>query len=140
MWNLGYMHEYGLGIHQDMFLAKRFYDSCTSADKDGYIVGSMSLVRWWIHYYWSYFMHGGVHKDDSHTMAATSSSVPASAKTILPTSGQTVDSEESDNDSDNDDYVLNTINVLGYDVILEDVLIALCAIVIVVIIFGYSGR
>lgn len=55
MWNLGYMHEYGLGIEKDLFLAKRFYDSCALTDKDGLVVASLSLMKWWMNYYISHF-------------------------------------------------------------------------------------
>ncbi len=27
MFNLGYMHEYGIGLKKDLFLAKRYYDN-----------------------------------------------------------------------------------------------------------------
>ena len=32
MFNLGYMHELGLGMRRDIHLAKRFYETETSVD------------------------------------------------------------------------------------------------------------
>ncbi|KAG9336578.1 hypothetical protein JZ751_002925 [Albula glossodonta] len=44
MFNLGYMHEKGLGIKQDIHLAKRFYDMAAEASPDAQVTELFSLV------------------------------------------------------------------------------------------------
>ena len=47
--NLGYMHQFGLGVTQDMPSAKRFYERCQQIDPDGAhlpLVAMFSLLDW----------------------------------------------------------------------------------------------
>ena len=50
MFNLGYMHELGLGMKQDIHLAKRFYDQAadTSADAKVPVYLALTKVDKWI--------------------------------------------------------------------------------------------
>lgn len=61
MWNLGWMHENGVGIEQDFHLAKRFYDQALETNKEAYLPVKMSLwkLRW--RSWWNGVTRGGVH-------------------------------------------------------------------------------
>ncbi len=60
MWNLGWMHENGIGIEQDFHLAKRFYDQALETNKEAYLPVKLSLwkLRW--RSWWNGITHGGV--------------------------------------------------------------------------------
>ncbi|KAF1347752.1 hypothetical protein BDV97DRAFT_299392 [Delphinella strobiligena] len=52
MWNLGWMHENGIGIEQDFHLAKRFYDQALETNTEAYLPVKLSLAKlrlrsWW---------------------------------------------------------------------------------------------
>ncbi|KAK3680455.1 ERAD-associated protein [Vermiconidia calcicola] len=61
MWNLGWLHENGIGIEQDFHLAKRFYDQALETNKEAYLPVKMSLwkLRW--RSWWNGVTRGGVH-------------------------------------------------------------------------------
>ena len=61
MWNLGWMHENGVGIEQDFHLAKRFYDQALETNKEAYLPVKLSLwkLRW--RSWWNGVTRGGVH-------------------------------------------------------------------------------
>lgn len=61
MWNLGWMHENGIGIEQDFHLAKRFYDQALETNpKEAYLPVKLSLwkLRW--RSWYNDVTHGGV--------------------------------------------------------------------------------
>jgi len=60
MWNLGWMHENGVGIAQDFHLAKRFYDQALETNKEAYLPVQLSLwkLRW--RSWWNGITHGGI--------------------------------------------------------------------------------
>lgn len=45
MFNLGYMHEQGLGMKQDIHLAKRFYDMAAEASTDAKVPVALALAK-----------------------------------------------------------------------------------------------
>lgn len=45
LFNLGYMHEYGLGVPQDFHLAKRYYDRCMEGSQSSYLPTYIAL-KW----------------------------------------------------------------------------------------------
>lgn len=45
MFNLGYMHEQGLGVKQDIHLAKRFYDMAAEASTDAKVPVALALAK-----------------------------------------------------------------------------------------------
>lgn len=61
MWNLGHMHENGVGIEQDFHLAKRFYDQALETNKEAYLPVKLSLwkLRW--RSWWNEVTGGSVH-------------------------------------------------------------------------------
>nr|KAF6487230.1 SEL1L adaptor subunit of ERAD E3 ubiquitin ligase [Rousettus aegyptiacus] len=51
MFNLGYMHEKGLGIKQDIHLAKRFYDMAAEASPDAQVPVFLALCKLGVVYF-----------------------------------------------------------------------------------------
>ncbi|VDK40875.1 unnamed protein product [Taenia asiatica] len=45
MFNLGYMHEHGLGFKRDIHLAKRFYDMAAATSSDAQIPAALALAK-----------------------------------------------------------------------------------------------
>lgn len=60
MWNLGWMHENGIGIEQDFHLAKRFYDQALETNREAYLPVKLSLLKLRARSSWNRFTHGGV--------------------------------------------------------------------------------
>ncbi|WPH03450.1 Hypothetical protein R9X50_00633000 [Acrodontium crateriforme] len=65
MWNLGWMHENGVGIEQDFHLAKRFYDLALETNKEAYLPVKLSLFKLQWRSWWNDVTRGGV-KGISH--------------------------------------------------------------------------
>ncbi|TPX45628.1 hypothetical protein SeMB42_g01683 [Synchytrium endobioticum] len=53
MWNLGWMHEFGIGVERDYHLAKRFYDRALQTNPEAYLPVNICLFRlyakWWFY-------------------------------------------------------------------------------------------
>ena len=45
MFNLGYMYEHGVGLAQDFYLAKRFYDKAKDAHSDAHVPVTLALFK-----------------------------------------------------------------------------------------------
>jgi SEL1 protein len=60
MWNLGWMHENGIGIDQDFHLAKRFYDQALETNREAYLPVKLSLFKLRWRSWWNDITHGGV--------------------------------------------------------------------------------
>ncbi|KAL1589840.1 hypothetical protein WHR41_01754 [Cladosporium halotolerans] len=60
LWNLGWMHENGVGIDQDFHLAKRFYDQALEINQEAYLPVKLSLwkLRW--RSWWNTVTRGGI--------------------------------------------------------------------------------
>eukprot|EP00246_Nothoceros_aenigmaticus_P013956 TRINITY_DN5091_c0_g1_i1.p1 TRINITY_DN5091_c0_g1~~TRINITY_DN5091_c0_g1_i1.p1 ORF type:complete len:694 (+),score=139.60 TRINITY_DN5091_c0_g1_i1:189-2270(+) len=48
MFNLGYMHEHGLGLPLDFYLAKRYYDQALEADSQAALPVTIALTGLWL--------------------------------------------------------------------------------------------
>ena len=48
MFNLAFMHQQGLGLPRDLFLAKRFYDEALAADSDAALPVMLALTGLWL--------------------------------------------------------------------------------------------
>ncbi|XP_058018451.1 protein sel-1 homolog 1 isoform X2 [Ahaetulla prasina] len=66
MFNLGYMHEKGLGIKQDIHLAKRFYDMAADASPDAQVPVFLALCKLGIVYAFQYVRETNVKEIFSH--------------------------------------------------------------------------
>ncbi|KAF2808184.1 HCP-like protein [Mytilinidion resinicola] len=61
MWNLGWMHENGIGIEQDFHLAKRFYDQALETNpKEAYLPVLLSLYKLRLRSWWNTVTNGRV--------------------------------------------------------------------------------
>ncbi|KAJ2683874.1 ERAD-associated protein, partial [Coemansia spiralis] len=54
MWNLGWMHEHGIGVKRDFYLAKRWYDRSIEANQGGKLANHISLARLAVKYLWAW--------------------------------------------------------------------------------------
>jgi len=61
MWNLGWMHENGIGIEQDFHLAKRFYDQALETNpKEAYLPVLLSLYKLRLRSWWNTVTNGRI--------------------------------------------------------------------------------
>ena len=67
MWNLGWMHENGIGIEQDFHLAKRFYDQALDTNREAYLPVKLSLFKLRWRSWWNGITRGGVHGIEDET-------------------------------------------------------------------------
>ncbi|KAF9091421.1 ERAD-associated protein [Mortierella sp. AD031] len=58
MWNLGWMHENGVGVTKDFHLAKRWYDQSLSTNRGAVLPVSLSLAKLNARFIWSYLTGG----------------------------------------------------------------------------------
>lgn len=61
LFNLGWMHENGIGLTQDFHLAKRYYDHALEVNVEAYLPVTLSLLKLRIRSAWNTFTHGPVH-------------------------------------------------------------------------------
>lgn len=60
LWNLGWMHENGLGVEQDFHLAKRFYDLALTTNTEAYLPVTLALCRLRLRSFWNSLVGGSV--------------------------------------------------------------------------------
>jgi SEL1 protein len=48
MFNLGYMHQYGIGLPQDLHLAKRFFDMAVETHQEANVPVALALANLWM--------------------------------------------------------------------------------------------
>lgn len=84
MFNLALMYEHGIGVEQDFFLAKRFFDRALDAHSDAHVPVTLALWKWKMHLmfttwkrWWDEFM-GYVEP----TVRPTAPSTPASTPVV----------------------------------------------------------
>ncbi|KAI8459611.1 hypothetical protein BY996DRAFT_8529847 [Phakopsora pachyrhizi] len=58
MWNLGWMHENGIGVSQDYHLAKRFYDLALETNSEASLPVTLSLAKLYARSFWDYIFQG----------------------------------------------------------------------------------
>lgn len=61
LFNLGWMHENGVGLIQDFHLAKRYYDHALVVNKEAYLPVTLSLLKLRLRSAWNTLTHGNVH-------------------------------------------------------------------------------
>ena len=61
LFNLGWMHENGVGLTQDFHLAKRYYDHALMVNKEAYLPVTLSLLKLRIRSAWNTLTHGDIH-------------------------------------------------------------------------------
>lgn len=65
LWNLGWMHENGIGVDQDFHLAKRFYDQALETNQEAYLPVKLSLLKLRMRSLWNTFTNGHVNSIQS---------------------------------------------------------------------------
>ncbi|KAI1487999.1 hypothetical protein F5X96DRAFT_647558 [Biscogniauxia mediterranea] len=60
LYNLGWMHENGVGLTQDFHLAKRYYDQALEANEEAYLPVTLSLFKLRARSAWNTFTHGRI--------------------------------------------------------------------------------
>lgn len=60
LFNLGWMHENGVGLNQDFHLAKRYYDLALTTNEEAYLPVTLSLFKLRARSAWNTFTHGQV--------------------------------------------------------------------------------
>ena len=60
LWNLGWMHENGIGAEQDFHLAKRFYDQALEINQESYLPVKLALLKLRARSWWNTVTHGKV--------------------------------------------------------------------------------
>lgn len=59
-WNLGWMHENGIGLDQDFHLAKRFYDQALETNREAYLPVTLALLKLRARSWWNTVTHGRI--------------------------------------------------------------------------------
>ncbi len=60
LYNLGWMHENGVGLNQDYHLAKRYYDLALTASEEAYLPVTLSLLKLRARSAWNTFTNGRI--------------------------------------------------------------------------------
>ncbi|KAG9236824.1 ubiquitin-protein ligase-like protein Sel1/Ubx2 [Amylocarpus encephaloides] len=60
LFNLGWMHENGVGLDQDFHLAKRYYDHALETNDEAFLPATLSLYKLRLRSAWNTFTHGRV--------------------------------------------------------------------------------
>lgn len=60
LYNLGWMHENGVGLNQDFHLAKRYYDQALETNEEAYLPVTLSLMKLRVRSAWNTFTHGRI--------------------------------------------------------------------------------
>lgn len=60
LYNLGWMHEHGVGLDQDYHLAKRYYDSAVETNDEAYLPVTLSLLKLRAKSAWNTMTHGTI--------------------------------------------------------------------------------
>ncbi|KAF9884836.1 ERAD-associated protein [Aspergillus nanangensis] len=65
-WNLGWMHENGVSVHQDFHMAKRYYDLALETSVESYLPVKLSLLKLRLRSYWNRITNGSINpiRDD----------------------------------------------------------------------------
>jgi SEL1 protein len=66
-WNLGWMHENRIAVHQDFHMAKRYYDLALETNQEAYLPVKLSLIKLRIRSFWNRISNGNVNpiKDET---------------------------------------------------------------------------
>lgn len=72
LYNLGWMHENGVGLNQDYHLAKRFYDQALEVNAEAYLPVTISLAKLRLKSAWNTFTRGPIHSiQDDPSMSSS---------------------------------------------------------------------
>ncbi|KAI9883466.1 MAG: hypothetical protein M1823_004778 [Watsoniomyces obsoletus] len=60
LWNMGWMHENGVGVEQDFHLAKRNYDLALETSPEAYLPVLLALLKLRLRSFWNTMTHGHI--------------------------------------------------------------------------------
>ncbi|KAI1313417.1 ERAD-associated protein [Mortierella claussenii] len=86
MWNLGWMHENGIGAVKDFHLAKRWYDRSLSTNPGATLPVTLSLFKLNARYIWSYLTGGETGSDAASFWSINGKSSESSSEANGPDS------------------------------------------------------
>ncbi|CAM1504087.1 Fc.00g016780.m01.CDS01 [Cosmosporella sp. VM-42] len=75
LFNLGWMHENGIGLDQDFHLAKRYYDLALEVNEEAYLPVTLSLLKLRLRSAWNTVTHGPIHSIQDEPKARKQRSV-----------------------------------------------------------------
>ena len=76
LWNLGWMHENGIGVSQDFHLAKRFYDQALETNQESYLPVKLSLLKLRWRSAWNTITHGKINSIRSEPSKSPAPQLP----------------------------------------------------------------
>jgi SEL1 protein len=94
-WNLGWMHENGIGAPKDFYLAKRYYDLAYHYNNDASFPVTLSLIKLNFKFFYNYLFHGADSKSVSSFMNPTQPNMPVKENEKAPSNDQDKIGEES---------------------------------------------
>lgn len=114
LYNLGWMHENGVGLDQDFHLAKRYYDIALVANEEAYLPVTLSLLKLRIRSAWNTLTHGSINSIQDEPAPARSWSFSQWVDTFV-NSGRYADDEELYDDLYDDDGYMDDDMDDGFD-------------------------
>ncbi|ERT01797.1 SEL1 protein [Sporothrix schenckii 1099-18] len=114
LYNLGWMHENGVGLDQDFHLAKRYYDIALATNEEAYLPVTLSLLKLRIRSAWNTLTHGSINSIQDEPAPARSWSFRQWVDTFV-NSGRYADGDEDLYDDLYDDDGYMTVDGDGLD-------------------------
>jgi SEL1 protein len=84
LFNLGWMHENGVGLDQDFHLAKRYYDLALATNEEAYLPVKLSLLKLRARSYWNTLTHGRINSIQDEPGEHNNPPPPLSSPPRLP--------------------------------------------------------
>jgi hypothetical protein len=78
MFNLGWLHQWGIGVSSDYPLAKRWYDASYDTDPDAFVPVRLALTSLWLQQEWQSFISWWYNLDTNGNGNADDTTTPAS--------------------------------------------------------------
>ncbi|KAK4241575.1 protein sel-1 1 [Achaetomium macrosporum] len=123
LYNLGWMHEHGVGLDQDYHLAKRYYDAALATNEEAYLPVSLSLLKLRAKSAWNTFTHGRINSIQDEPAPKKDWSLSEWINNFLQDDAQYYDDLYEDGYDDNgmpggdplefDDGVMESVVILG---------------------------
>jgi SEL1 protein len=124
LFNLGWMHENGIGLVQDFHLAKRYYDHALEVNEEAYLPVTLSLLKLRLRSAWNTLTHGPIHSIQDEPKPKKDRSFSEWVANFLQNEGQVFDEEYynggdlydgaiGDGQDTEDDGVVESILIIG---------------------------
>ncbi|KAG5663747.1 hypothetical protein KAF25_006332 [Fusarium avenaceum] len=125
LFNLGWMHENGIGLVQDFHLAKRYYDHALEVNEEAYLPVTVSLLKLRLRSAWNTLTHGEIHSIQDEPKPKKDRSFSEWIANFLQDDGQVFEEDYytggdlydgalgDGQGTDDDDGVLESILIIG---------------------------